>query len=165
MFIGVLEGTVQGVCSQVCWRVLYKVCVHRCVEGYCTRCVIIPVNGSGNFSTQPSLGDSTVIFQCNSRLFPDDVRIATCQDNGEWDSNLSQLICRVHCSQQPCTSSVYLTPVHWLEYVWVHLNEGKWQHLTSVCCNNHEHVHNYIHTFIIKAYSTSLSLNINNNVT
>ncbi len=62
----------------------------------------MPENGSGNFSSQPSPVDSTVFFQCNPGLFPDNVRIATCQDNGEWDTDLSQLICRTRPGETSC---------------------------------------------------------------
>ena len=53
-----------------------------------------PSNGSSNFSSDPSSIGTKVHFQCDSGLYPKGVRMATCLESGEWDTDLSQLICR-----------------------------------------------------------------------
>ena len=61
-----------------------------------TSCPILqtPPNASSNFSSEYSLVGTTVHLQCDPGLFPEVVRMATCLESGDWDSDLSQIMCR-----------------------------------------------------------------------
>ena len=53
-----------------------------------------PSNASSNFPSERSLFGTTVHLQCDPGLFPEGVRRATCLESGDWDHELSQLMCR-----------------------------------------------------------------------
>ena len=58
-----------------------------------------PSNGSVDFGNQspPYVQGTTVTFQCDDGLFPNDTIIATCTDmsgTGEWEPNPADLTCR-----------------------------------------------------------------------
>ena len=58
-----------------------------------------PSNGSVGFGNQspPYVQGTTIIFQCDDGLFPNDTMITTCRDmsgRGEWDPNPADLTCR-----------------------------------------------------------------------
>ena len=58
-----------------------------------------PSDGSVNFGNQspPYVQGTTVTFQCDDGLFPNDTMTATCRDMsgmGEWDPNPVDLTCR-----------------------------------------------------------------------
>ena len=58
-----------------------------------------PSDGSVNFGNQspPYVQGTTVTFQCDAGLFPNDTMAATCRDmsgRGEWEPNPANLICR-----------------------------------------------------------------------
>ena len=59
-----------------------------------------PSHGSVNLGNQspPYVQETTVTFQCDDGLFPNDTMTATCTDmsgTGEWNPNPANLICRV----------------------------------------------------------------------
>ena len=53
-----------------------------------------PSNASSNFPSEVSPVSTTVYLQCDPGLFPEGVRTATCLESGDWDYELSQLMCR-----------------------------------------------------------------------
>ena len=58
-----------------------------------------PSNGSVNFGNQspPYVQGTTVTFQCEDGLFPNDAMTATCNEMsgmGEWEPNPAYLVCR-----------------------------------------------------------------------
>ena len=61
-----------------------------------TSCPILqtPPNATSNFSSKYSPVGTAVHFQCDPGLFPEGVRTATCLEKGNWDNELSQLMCR-----------------------------------------------------------------------
>ena len=78
-----------------------------------------PVNGSVNFGNQSPpyyVQGTTVTFQCDDGLFPNDAMTATCTDmsgRGEWDTNPADLTCRekpgmfiIFCTQNTLSTLV-----------------------------------------------------------
>ena len=59
-----------------------------------------PFDGSVDFGNQspPYVQGTTVTFQCDNGLFPNDTMTATCRDmsgRGEWEPNPADLVCRI----------------------------------------------------------------------